>query len=411
VDKGLENVASLILFSLPSSIVLSLLLNGFTIFCLAMFVTSLALALFPFVSAAVHDIQVGKGGLVFSPEAIFAQPGDQVVFHFTAKNHTATQSSFAGPCTLKDGGFDSGFMPVAAGQTDNLPTYTITVNDAQPIWMYCRQAAKTPASHCGQGMVFAVNCGPDGAPNSFTNFKKAALAEGAKLAAAASSTAAPPAWTTAAYGDYTIPPAPESTPVTQTVSLSDKVWTTTYDSYPGSPDPTPAALEGKVHTVIVGGPGKLTFEPSQLAAQPRDVVVFEFRQKNHTVTQSTFADPCRKMSASGATGFDSGFFPVAADLTSGFPTWNLTINDTAPIWGYCRQQVPASHCGAGMVFAINSVESSDRNFTAFQNVAKALNGTSASSNSPPPTQPNNGASSIHVGGFTLVAAVLVAALA
>jgi hypothetical protein len=58
------------------------------------------------------------------------------------------------------------------------------------------------------------------------------------------------------------------------------------------------------------------------------------------------------------------------------------------------------------------VESSDRNFTAFQNVAKAINGTAASSNDPAPTAPaGSGASSVHIGGavFTVVAAALVAA--
>ena len=34
-------------------------------------------------------------------------------------------------------------------------------------------------------MVFAINCGPDGAENSFTNFKNSALAYGASLGAAA----------------------------------------------------------------------------------------------------------------------------------------------------------------------------------------------------------------------------------
>ncbi|KAJ3543424.1 hypothetical protein NMY22_g3153 [Coprinellus aureogranulatus] len=91
------------------------------------------LALLPFVLGAVHDIQVGQEGkLLFEPEAIFAQPGDQVVFHFHPKNHTVTQSSFADPCGPKEGGFNSGFQPVAANVTDNLPTYTITVNDVYP---------------------------------------------------------------------------------------------------------------------------------------------------------------------------------------------------------------------------------------------------------------------------------------
>jgi len=51
-----------------------------------------------------------------------------------------------------------------------------------PIWIHCRQAANTPASHCGQGMVFAVNPGPDGSHNSFAAFKAKALAIGKQLA-------------------------------------------------------------------------------------------------------------------------------------------------------------------------------------------------------------------------------------
>jgi len=38
----------------------------------------------------------------------FADAGDQVVYHFNPKNHTVTQSSFAGPCTPKEGGVKSG---------------------------------------------------------------------------------------------------------------------------------------------------------------------------------------------------------------------------------------------------------------------------------------------------------------
>src|SRR5258708_15658278 len=59
-----------------------------------------------------------------------------------------------------------------------------------PIWIHCRQAADTAATHCGQGMVFTVNPvnpeGSDIAPNdSFTVFKAAALHVGAQLAAPA----------------------------------------------------------------------------------------------------------------------------------------------------------------------------------------------------------------------------------
>eukprot|EP00753_Platysulcus_tardus_P014731 PLAT4439.1.p1 GENE.PLAT4439.1~~PLAT4439.1.p1 ORF type:complete len:387 (-),score=-59.77 PLAT4439.1:172-1332(-) len=363
---------------------------------------SLGLVVLPFVAAqTVHDVTVGgaDGSLKFNPEAIFANPGDQVVFHFQQKNHTVTQSSFANPCGPKEGGFDSGFMPVAADVTDNFPTYTITVNDTNPIWVYCAQAANTANSHCGKGMVFAVNCGADDAPNSFTSFKNAALAIGSSLAAAATSTSAAASETasntwTAAYGGVTVPPAPSGSVVTQPITLESSTWTTVYTSYPNSPAPTPASAEGQVHKVIVGGPGKLTFDPPRVSAQPRDTIVFEFHQKNHTVTQSSFADPCRRLSGN-STGFDSGFFPVSDDATA-FPTWNLTVNDTAPIWAYCAQ---ANHCGAGMVFAVNSDESSGRNFTAFQSLAKQLNGTAsaAASTASPSATGTSGAGALQVG--------------
>lgn len=383
---------------------------------------SLGLALMPFVSAAIIDIQVGASGLTYSPEAIAASVGDQVVFHFHAKNHTVTQSSFADPCGPLAGGISSGFMPVPVNQTDNLPTFTVAVKDTTPIWVYCAQGARTPASHCGQGMVFAINCGADGAPNSFTNFKASALAVGASLSAAAATASSTPAaaaastaanaWTTAAYGDYTIPAAPVATPVTATVSVGTQVWTTTYASYPNSPAATPASAEGAVHTVVVGGTGILAFNPPFVSAQPQDTIVFEFHQKNHTVTQSSFADPCRELNANGTTGFDSGFFPVDTNATV-FPTWNYTVTTTAPIWAYCRQQTPSSHCGAGMVFAINSDETSARNFSAFQNVAKALNGTALAAQAPAATTTAaSGANTVKIGGAsaTLLIAALIASL-
>lgn len=133
-------------------------------------------------------------------------------------------------------------------------------------------------------MVFAINCGANGAPNSFTNFQKAALAVGASLSAAAAATASAtpsaaatsvPAWTTAAYGDYTIPAAPAATPVTATVSAGSQVWTTTYASYPNSPAATPASAQAAVHTVVVGGTGILAFNPPSIAAQPQDTIVFQ----------------------------------------------------------------------------------------------------------------------------------------
>jgi len=390
---------------------------------------SLGLALLPFVSAAVHDVQVGPNGkFEFQPPAIGAQVGDQVVFHFNPKNHTVTQSSFGSPCGPLQGGLDSGFIPVPQNQTDHLPTFTVTVHDTNPIWLYCGQGGGTPNSHCGAGMVFAINCGLDNEPNSYGNFHKAALDYGASVGAGGGGAygggayggspvdaAAPPAtsiWT-AAYGGYTIPPEPQGVVVTHTVAVEGSTWATTYTSYPNSPAPTPASLEGTTHRVIVGGASGLVFDPPHISALPRDTVVFEFRQKNHTVTQSSFADPCRKLSTNGVVGFDSDFIPVAEGATE-FPEWTMVVNDTAPIWAYCRQPNPQSHCGAGMVFSINSDEQGERNFAAFQGVAQAINGTAALANADPvPTDSTaadaSGAMSARIGGAGVVAVVAILA--
>jgi len=149
-----------------------------------MFASSLSLGLvfFPFALATVIDVTVGANKtLQYTPENITAKVGDIITFTFQPKNHTVTQSTFANPCDKMDAGFSSGFQPVSANVTDNFPTFNITINDTKPIWVYCGQAAGTPASHCGNGMVMAIN-----APNnSFAEFQQAALAVGISLSSAA----------------------------------------------------------------------------------------------------------------------------------------------------------------------------------------------------------------------------------
>lgn len=147
----------------------------------------------------------------------------------------------------------------------------------KPIWVFCDQFSGLPTSHCGAGMVHAINCGPDGSANSFSGFKQAALAVGAQLKAQASASAPPaPAVTTADYGTATIPAAPEEQTVTVTVTVEASSWVTTYASYPGSPAATPASLTGNVHTVEVGNAnGSLIFDPPFLTdIPPRDVISF-----------------------------------------------------------------------------------------------------------------------------------------
>jgi len=312
----------------------------------------------------VHKVTVGDstGATKFEPEAIFAAPGDIVTFEFHQKNHSVVQSSLANPCGAMDGGFNSGFMPVGPDVTSDFPQYNITVTDSKPIWVYCGQT--NPASHCGKGMVFAVNCGADGAPNSFTNFKAAAVA----TAGGAPSTS-----------PYGAPPADTSSGAPAT-GPSD----TASAPAPANPSDTnvPAGASttggGTVIKVVVGGNSQLAFDPQHVQAQPGDTILFEFQSKNHTVTQSTFGDPCLKLNnvTTGQVGFDSGFMPVPANSTQ-FPTFSLAVNDTKPIWAYCKQRIPSSHCGLGMVFAVNTDESSDKSYASFAALAKQKNGTQA----------------------------------
>jgi plastocyanin len=309
-----------------------------------MFFPIIALVSLTLVRAVQIPVTVGGVGILkFSPDSVTANPGDIVTFTFMQKNHTATQSTLTNPCVQAPNGFDSGFVPVAATNTNGpFPVAQFTVQDTNPVWVYCRQA-----NHCQQGMVFAINPGAN-----LAAFQSAAT--GNSSASAANSTA------------------------TTTTSASGQSATAAYGS--AAPTSTSTSATTTDHQVVVGGPGKLYYSPANITAQAGDTVTFQFMQKNHTVTQSTFASPCRALtltSTSGQVGFDSGFMPVADNATT-FPTYTIQVNDTSPIWAYCRQ---ATHCGAGMVFAVNAVESGANNFAAFQAKAIQLNGTATTTSS------------------------------
>jgi plastocyanin len=115
--------------------------------------------------------------------------------------------------------------------------------------------------------------------------------------------------------------------------------------------------------VMVGMNESLSYTPSEVTAQVGDVIAFTFVSKNHTVTQSSFADPCTNLSA---TGLDSGFQPVPTGATT-FMQYSFNVTNTsAPMWFYCRQ---TGHCAQGMVFAVNPTAA--KSFAAFQAAAEA----------------------------------------
>lgn len=66
------------------------------------------LAILPLSLAKVIPVDVGKGGLVFSPDTITADKGDSIVFTFYPESHTVVESTFDKPCNYKSGGIFSG---------------------------------------------------------------------------------------------------------------------------------------------------------------------------------------------------------------------------------------------------------------------------------------------------------------
>lgn len=357
------------------------------------------------------DVKVGGDGLVFTPNFVNAAQGDIVNFIFLNKNHTVTQSSFAEPCGALEGGFDSGFQAVANGTAaDKLPTvqYTVTTPPDEPVWFFCKQALHTANSHCFKGMLFAINCPKEG-EKSLPNFSSKAMSDAfATDPAPAPSSTQPgdiiPLAPEPTYGgDITIPAYTAAETKTTVVTLNPtSSWTTTYASYPGSPDPTPSSADGSEIKVLVGKDGALTFEPANVVAKPRDRITFEFMTKNHTVTQSSFAAPCDLFkSTAGVAAIDSGFMPVTAGQAN--PTFTITVNTTQPLYFHCAQ---TGHCGKGMVFSVNTDEQGARSSTAFQTLAKQINGTTSTNTPATGAATTTGASFIAVALAGLIALAL-----
>lgn len=133
------------------------------------------------------------------------------------------------------------------------------------------------------------------------------------------------------------------------------------------------------------------------------MVQFQFAPANHTVTQSTFAEPCQPIALNlpGTKGFYSGFMPVTAQATS-TPTYTIMINNTTPIWIYCSQ---GKHCQAGMTMVINQAATGNKTLEAFKALAKQatanLAGDATSANgSTSSTSSGSSGSSSNNGGST-----------
>ncbi|KAK3946176.1 hypothetical protein QBC46DRAFT_1699 [Diplogelasinospora grovesii] len=130
------------------------------------------------------------------------------------------------------------------------------------------------------------------------------------------------------------------------------------------------AATGATHTVTVGGPQGLSYNPSSISAAIGDTVIFTFLSQNHTATQSAFTTPCEAL----AGGMDSGFQPNPNNSVNPPPQVAMQVMVSTPLWFYCRQQ---GHCGKGMTFSINPTAAKTQ--AMFQSMAIAQNGTGTGS--------------------------------
>jgi len=282
-------------------------------------------------SPRVHEVMVGQGGLVFTPEKLEgAQVGDSVRFTYMSGAHTVTQSTFASPCSPLSNGIDSGPKPFTAGQTP--PTFEMNITTTDPTWYYCKTGA-----HCQSGMVFSINPTAD---KTHEAFKATAMGN------------APPSGTTQTGSTTTGPSAPTGTP--------------------------------KVFEITVGQGGTVYSPEKITGAAVGDQVRFVFAAGSHTVTQSTFVDPCNP----APNGADSGPQPVQAGATGDarpMYMFNVTSIDK-PLWFYCKT---GDHCRRGMVFSIN--ETPAQTHEAFKATAMGAappnNGTGPDQNGTPDAAP------------------------
>ncbi|KAL9060727.1 MAG: hypothetical protein Q9162_000431 [Coniocarpon cinnabarinum] len=105
-----------------------------------------------------------------------------------------------------------------------------------------------------------------------------------------------------------------------------------------------------IHTVNVGR-GDFRFDPNTTLAEPGDIITFNFFPTNHSVVRAAYGLPCIPIENSepDVEGFASPNFLTQS--LSDPPQWNLTVNDTEPIFYYCT--AIGSCTPQGMVGVIN----------------------------------------------------------
>ncbi|KAG5634087.1 hypothetical protein H0H81_003463 [Sphagnurus paluster] len=151
----------------------------------------------------------------------------------------------------------------------------------------------------------------------------------------------------------------------------------------------PGLAFGAEYLVGVGkyertGKKGLGFDPSVIFPQPGDTIVWEFRSGQHSVVESSFAQPCV-----GSGGIDTGVFTVSDALdvdAPGLPRYTVTVNNTDPRWFFDQA---GGLCNQGAVLAVNPSAQQ----TAAQFVENSGASEPAASSPSTPTTPSTAGSS------------------
>ncbi|KAF9468380.1 hypothetical protein BDZ94DRAFT_783447 [Collybia nuda] len=123
------------------------------------------------------------------------------------------------------------------------------------------------------------------------------------------------------------------------------------------------------HIVTVGAEGSF-YEPATVSVALNDTVRFIFEGPLHGVIQCAVDNPCVPLPG----GFSSGFAGRGDDFSMPAPVWDLQITNVShPLWFYCANTKPVSHCASGMVGAINPP--SIQAYNQFRDRAKAVTTT------------------------------------
>ena len=264
-------------------------------------------------SRQTHRVQVGTfdGKVQFVPNQVNAEIGDVVEYDFLIKSHSLTQSEFLTPCTY-NGGFDTGLNQPNPKNISGLHVIPFEVTTKKPQWFYCKQVG-SPKSHCNSGMVFGLN-----PLDKMDQFIQNAINQNLNASRIASST-----------GLY------------QTVKPTATASST---------------ATGAVTTVTVGlqNGTVLKFDPPYLPkVAVGQKIHFDFRAANHTLTESSLENPCKKLAG---TSIDTNFQNVNKGDIPEFKPFDLTIDSDQPRFFYCKQAngTPKGHCSKGMIFSVNT---------------------------------------------------------